>query len=675
MNFLQPWLLLALPLLAIPIVIHLIHLRRYQSIPWAAMQFLLTATKMSSGYSRLRQWLVLALRALALAALVFFMARPLASGVSSWLASDVSQLQILVLDRSPSMQQTVGEQGTTKLQAVLDNYIKWNTTVGTGATVVFTSAFDEPLEFASAQQLLGDPRLQGNSLTSDLPALVENATRYIEQKGAARATIWIATDRMESDWKSQSGEWGTIRSTVKEGSADVRFQVLLADSAMQNRSIQLEEAKLVPTDNGGELSLSCRVLAPVQSAASSSDTKQTVPVEIRIGEANTLVNVEVVSGLGELKGFRVPVEQASGKAAGWGSIQLPPDSNLADNIAYFAFEPPVPRKTLIVSEDAARLDAISLAANISPDGSVQHAVQTIEPSQLSSVLWEDVVFVVWHGPLPQGEDSELIKSFVERGGQVLFLPPEYPTEHSFMGLRWSAWVQAESASTEEIGQRLGPWRNDTVLLGNTQNGSAVPLGDILVSRYCTMETSGVELASLPKEIPWLVRLEPVSEAAIGTAYAMASTSQLSDSNLATNGIALFIMVQRMIHEGSEKLGRKSNREVEGKAKSWSEATELVLGNEQALSNRRFEHAGVYREESRMFAQNRRRDEDSTIRISDQDLERTFEGLIWFRVDASIQDSGVVQEVWRWFAWCMLIALLAESVLSLPSKRNHTIRRT
>ncbi len=154
----------------------------------------------------------------------------------------------------------------------------------------------------------------------------------------------------------------------------------------------------------------------------------------------------------------------------------------------------------------------------------------------------------------------------------------------------------------------------------------------------------MELASLPKEIPWLVRLEPASEAAIGTAYAMASTSQLSDSNLATNGIALFIMVQRMIHEGSERLGRRSNRDVEGTAKSWSGTTELVLGNEQALSNRRFEHAGVYREESRTFAQNRRRDEDSNIKISDQDLERTFEGLVWFRVDASILDSG-------WFKKC------------------------
>lgn len=675
MNFLQPWLLLALPLLAIPVVIHLIHLRRYQSIPWAAMQFLLIATKMSSGYSRLRQWLVLALRALALATLVFFMARPLASGVSSWLASDVSQLQILVLDRSPSMQQSVTEQGGTKLQAVLENYAKWSSTIGTGATVVFTSAYEEPLEFVSPEQLMGDPRLQGNSLTTELPALVENAARYIEQKGAARATIWIATDRMESDWRSQSGEWSTIRSAIQEGSADVRFQVLMADSFLQNRSIQLEEAKLEPTERGNELSLSCRVLSPVQTEANGPQTKQTVPLEIRIGDANTLVNVEVVNGQGELKGFRVPLEQASGEVAGWGAIQLPPDSNLADNTAYFAFEPPAPRKILLVSEDSARLNAISLAANISSDGSVQHSVQTLEPSQFASALWEDVVFVVWHGPLPQGADAEMLKAFLERGGQVLLLPPEYPAERSFMGLRWSAWVQAESTSTEEAGQRLGPWRNDTVLLGNTQNGSAVPLGDIVISRYCTMETSGSELASLQTEIPWLVRLEPVSETGTGTAYAMASTSQESDSNLASNGIALFIMVQRMIQEGSERLGRKSNRDVEGVPKSWAASTELVLGNEQVLSNRLFEHAGVYRAESRTFAQNRKPEEDSVIRISDQDLDRTFEGLVWFRVDASIQDSGLVQEVWRWFAWCMLIALLAESVLSLPSKRVQAIRRT
>ena len=54
MSFLQPWLLAALPLIALPIIIHLINQRRFQTIPWAAMMFLLAAQRMARGYSRLR---------------------------------------------------------------------------------------------------------------------------------------------------------------------------------------------------------------------------------------------------------------------------------------------------------------------------------------------------------------------------------------------------------------------------------------------------------------------------------------------------------------------------------------------------------------------------------------------------------------------------------------------
>jgi hypothetical protein len=675
MSFLQPALLLALPLLAIPIIVHLIHLRRYQSVPWAAMQFLLVASRMSSGYSRLRQWVVLALRALAIAALIFFMARPLASGVSGWLASDVSQLQILVLDRSPSMQQSVTGQGVTKLQAVLENYAKWSKTVGTGATVVFTSGQEAPMEIANANELVRDPRLQGNSLTTNLPSLVEKACRYIDQKGAARATIWIASDRRESDWRSESGEWTSMRSAVQEGSAEVRFQVLETHSELSNLAIQLEEAKLISGDDGNELSLSCRVVAP-ELESGAAQAKQSIPLEIRVGDANTIVNLDLVSGVGELKDFRIPVDNAPGKSVGWGAIRIPPDSNGADNIAYFAFEPPVPRKTLIISEDVAKLEAISLAAAISPDSMVQQSVQTIEPSQMATAVWDDVVFIVWHGPLPQGDEGTLVERFIDRGGQVLFLPPEVPAQQKFLGLQWSGWVQADvTGEAGELGLRIGPWRNDTVLLGNTQNGSAVPLGDVTVSRYCKMETTATELARLQDGANWLVRLDSVSETSSGAAYAMGSTTLAGDSNLASNGIALYIMVQRMIHEGAEKLGRQPNRLVDSTSSAWSDSTEMVLGDENVLSNRFFEHAGVYRVDSNPFAQNRRREEDLQVRISDQDLERIFDGLVWYRVDATLAETGLVQEVWRWFAWFMLIALFAESILSLPAKRVQAIRRT
>ena len=40
MTFLQPWLLWALPLIFLPVLIHLFNRLRHRSMPWAAMMFL-----------------------------------------------------------------------------------------------------------------------------------------------------------------------------------------------------------------------------------------------------------------------------------------------------------------------------------------------------------------------------------------------------------------------------------------------------------------------------------------------------------------------------------------------------------------------------------------------------------------------------------------------------------
>ena len=101
MTFLQPMLLVALPLVALPIVIHLINQRRYQTIRWAAMIFLLAANRMSRGYAKLRQLLILLFRMLAIAGLVFTISRPLASGWLGLTAGGRADTTIILLDRSP----------------------------------------------------------------------------------------------------------------------------------------------------------------------------------------------------------------------------------------------------------------------------------------------------------------------------------------------------------------------------------------------------------------------------------------------------------------------------------------------------------------------------------------------------------------------------------------------
>src|SRR5215218_6718417 len=113
MTFLQPALLYALPLAALPIIIHLIHLYRRRQVKWAARMFLLAAQRMNKGLSRLRQILILLFRALAIAAIIFVITRPLSGG---WLGltGGAPDTVLILLDRSASMEQQNLTTGVSK---------------------------------------------------------------------------------------------------------------------------------------------------------------------------------------------------------------------------------------------------------------------------------------------------------------------------------------------------------------------------------------------------------------------------------------------------------------------------------------------------------------------------------------------------------------------------------
>ena len=87
MTFLQPYILWGLPLVLLPVLIHLINRLRHRRQPWAAMRFLIAATRSSISHARLRQILVLMFRVLAVLMLILFLSRPLAGGWLGWAVS------------------------------------------------------------------------------------------------------------------------------------------------------------------------------------------------------------------------------------------------------------------------------------------------------------------------------------------------------------------------------------------------------------------------------------------------------------------------------------------------------------------------------------------------------------------------------------------------------------
>jgi hypothetical protein len=108
MNFLGAAFLLALPLVAVPVAIHLYRGRQRDVLLWGAMQFLAAAVTKGRRMERLEELLLMLLRFAAVAALVLALARPMVR--SSWFRQDTERDVILVLDNSLSMSREVDGQ-------------------------------------------------------------------------------------------------------------------------------------------------------------------------------------------------------------------------------------------------------------------------------------------------------------------------------------------------------------------------------------------------------------------------------------------------------------------------------------------------------------------------------------------------------------------------------------
>jgi hypothetical protein len=109
MNFLFPTFLIGLAAIAIPIIIHLFNFRRYKKVYFTNVQFLKELKQESDSRSRLKEWLILAMRILAISCLVLAFAQPFIPGKAK-----VQQGQKAIsvyVDNSFSMEST-NKQGT-----------------------------------------------------------------------------------------------------------------------------------------------------------------------------------------------------------------------------------------------------------------------------------------------------------------------------------------------------------------------------------------------------------------------------------------------------------------------------------------------------------------------------------------------------------------------------------
>lgn len=647
MTFLQPWMLFALPVMALPIIIHLINQRRFQTIRWAAMMFLLAANRMSRGYARIRQWLILLFRTLAVAGLIMAVSRPLASGFLGLAAGGRADTTLILVDRSPSMQQGAGAM--SKLDSGKRQLVQSLSLLGSGRWVVVDSANNRPIDIETPKSLESLPETDGVSSSADLPALLQTAYEYIQANKPSRTEIWICSDLRQNDWNADNGRWQTLRESFLELSQGVRFHLLAyPDAAPENRAIRVTGVRRIENAAGAELLLSLRI-----DQAATTEGTVTVPVQLEIEGARSEIGVELRGNEGELKDHSIPIERA--QARGWGKVSIPADANAADNEFYFVFDQPAPRKTIIVADDPAAVRPLVLAASISPDPSTRCEAEVLTPDQLAGVEWETVALLLWQAPLPTDDMARTVQGFCNRGGQAVFLPPPAPTDDEFAGLRWKDWQERPD------GLPISTWMGDQDLLAHSKSGTALPVGQLEVTRFCEVQGESTPLAALQDGATLLARSTSQRNAAF-----CATTTQGKDSSLARDGVVLYVMIQRALAAGASVLGN-TRQLVAGEVPLTSTGDwQRLGGNPDVLSTAYAVEAGVYQAGEKLLAVNRSEAEDRVAVVTDARLAPLFQGLDFDRVDDRAGSrSSLIEEIWRLFLALMMAALIVEAALCLP----------
>ena len=213
MQFGNPGVLWALSLLAIPIAIHLFNLRRYKTIYFSDTQFLQEVQKSTKQQRRLKEWLILFTRLLALTLVVLAFSKP-------YLPVDTSQKAtnriVIAVDNSAST--TVGADETSPFQRARQGALELlDALPATSQVALYASGNEREKSFKSLADIKRDiQNLQPVEATFYWDGLLNND---------AQTSVYALTDAQQNNlplqrFASDSARWIVI-PTITDNEADL----------------------------------------------------------------------------------------------------------------------------------------------------------------------------------------------------------------------------------------------------------------------------------------------------------------------------------------------------------------------------------------------------------------------------------------------------------------------
>jgi hypothetical protein len=422
-TFVHPALLWGLPILGVPVVIHLITVLRHRRVEWAAMEFLLASQKRNRTRVLLKQLLLLLVRMLAVAMIVLVLAEPILRDRLGGLLGDAKTRHIVLLDDSFSMSDRRADTSAfEQAKRVVER-------IGTQASRQSERQTFTLLRFSQAGT---QPDLVEETIDADFPHRLHATLESIEAShtAAGPAGVLEAIVQLLSD---SDGDRSIVylvsdfRARQWDEAADLRRQ--LAELTKRDAKLHLincveaERANLAVAGlSVGTATRAAGVPAMMEvtvqnfSPAPVSD----VPVLLEAdGFPQPAVTIARIPPGGAVKA-RFPVQfAASGEHVI--TARLETDAVAVDNFRYCVAGFPEAVPVLLIDGDPEGRDARYLSAALAPGGPVPTGIrpQTETPRYLSLHPLDpfQTIYLLNVGQLDESA-IEAVEGYVCSGGGV-----------------------------------------------------------------------------------------------------------------------------------------------------------------------------------------------------------------------------------------------------------------
>mgnify|MGYP000963983682 CR=1 FL=1 len=417
MTFLNPLYLIALAAAAIPIILHLLNLRKTRVIEFSTLTFLKELQRSKIRKLKLRQWLLLALRTLIIIFVVLAFTRPaLRSGFGFLPGTTAKSSVVIVLDNSYSMlvsddRGQLLKQAKTKARELMDLLQP-----GDDAAVILTTAPESANELSAALNAVRD-EIEDITISyghGDYRAALTAASALLSERSNFNKEVYVLTDRQRSQFTLTDG---AASQQLFDPGVKV-FMLPVGDGDQGNTSLDAVEVENSIFERGKPVDIA----ATVRNASDAALSNAIVSVFLG-GERVAQNTVDVAAGGTKQVQFTVLP-----KESGWvrGFVELEDDRLPEDNRRYFGFHIPQTLNVLMGPSGGQDAKLLSLALNPAAGDSQtvrSFAIDAAGSGQLLSANLSRYDVVVLLGAQALSDAFlQRLAAWVRDGGSVLLFP-------------------------------------------------------------------------------------------------------------------------------------------------------------------------------------------------------------------------------------------------------------